>query len=58
MTRPHAAPCLCVVIPASERFAHRDVRRVFQAEPFSDADLNRTAPTLRASTARRKAPRR
>lgn len=52
MTRPHAAPCLCVVIPASERFAHRDVRRVFQAEPFSDADLNRTA------TARRKAPRR
>lgn len=44
--------------PPVERFAHRDVRRVWRAEPFSDAELNRTVPTLRAPAARRKAPRR
>jgi hypothetical protein len=44
--------------PPEERFAHRDVRRVFRAEPFTDADPHRTAPTLRTQTARRKVSRR
>lgn len=43
---------------AGERFAHPSVRRTYHAEPFSDAELNRTVPTLRAPAARRKAPRR
>lgn len=42
---------------AGERFAHPSVRRTYHAEPFTDAEINRTAPTLRASTARRKATR-
>lgn len=31
--------------------------RVFRAAPFTEAEAHRTAPTLRAPTARRKAPR-
>ena len=53
------APCAAcfVAAPHPERFAHRDVRRTYHAEPFTDADLRGAAPTLRAPSARRKATR-
>jgi hypothetical protein len=64
MSRPHAAPCLCVAClvavmpPPSERRAHPDVRRVFRAEPLGEGELNRIVPTLRAPLVRRKDRRR
>ena len=59
MTRPcpHCQRQRDTDYPPVERFAHRDVRRTYHAEPFTDAELNRTATTLRAPVARRKVTR-
>lgn len=46
------------VIPAPRPREHTSDGRTYHAEPFTDAELHRTAPTLRAPAARRKAPRR
>ena len=43
------------VIPAPRPREHASDGRTYRAEPFTDAELCRTAPTLRAPSARRKA---